>query len=54
MLKVIPTAVGLGSIPLIIHPIDHSVEYGMDRWVRPFLLSGRERLLKALTAQASK
>jgi len=32
------TAIGLGSIPFIIKPIDHSVDYGMDntfrRWFR--------------------
>ena len=27
-------AVGLGCIPLIIHPIDHSVDFLMDRSVR--------------------
>lgn len=30
----LPTAVGLGSIPWIIHPIDHSVDWAMDRTVR--------------------
>ena len=27
--------VGLGCIPLIIHPIDHAVEVGMDNTLRP-------------------
>eukprot|EP00128_Syssomonas_multiformis_P015213 Colp12_sorted_trinity150504_noHs@13397 len=29
------TFVGLGMIPLIIHPIDHLVDYGMDGYYRP-------------------
>eukprot|EP00658_Telonema_sp_P-2_P035730 TRINITY_DN25943_c0_g1_i1.p1 TRINITY_DN25943_c0_g1~~TRINITY_DN25943_c0_g1_i1.p1 ORF type:complete len:221 (+),score=44.57 TRINITY_DN25943_c0_g1_i1:136-798(+) len=31
-----PTVVGLGMIPLIIHPIDYAVEVGMDNTIRPF------------------
>lgn len=30
----LPTATGLASIPLIIHPIDHSVDYFMDHTFR--------------------
>lgn len=32
-----PTAVGLGVIPLIVHPIDHAVTLGMDETVRKWL-----------------
>lgn len=32
--KWLPTAVGLGSIPLIIHPIDGSVDYLLDNTTR--------------------
>lgn len=31
----VPTDAGLGSIPLIIHPIDHSVDYLLNRLIRP-------------------
>lgn len=31
----VPVAVGLGMIPLIIHPIDEGVNYLMNRFVRP-------------------
>jgi fission process protein 1 len=30
----LPTLIGLGAIPLIIHPIDHGVHYVMDNSVR--------------------
>ena len=30
----IPTLVGLASIPFIIHPIDHFVDYLMDNSIR--------------------
>jgi fission process protein 1 len=33
--KFVPTVVGLLSIPLIIHPIDHGTDYVMNRFVRP-------------------
>jgi fission process protein 1 len=29
-----PTAVGLATVPFIIHPIDTAVDWGMDRSVR--------------------
>ena len=32
-----PTALGLLAIPLIIHPIDHFVDWAMDSTVRPFI-----------------
>ena len=32
-----PTALGLFAIPLIIHPIDHFVDWAMDNTVRPFI-----------------
>ena len=32
--KWIPTTLGLGSIPIIIHPIDHGVDYLMDNTLR--------------------
>ena len=32
-----PTLLGLGIIPLIVHPIDHSVHVAMDATVRPLL-----------------
>lgn len=31
----VPTAVGLCTIPLIIHPIDELVDLGMNSWIRP-------------------
>jgi fission process protein 1 len=31
----LPTAVGLGCIPLVIHPIDHFVHWAMDNTCRP-------------------
>ena len=31
-----PTLVGLAAIPFIIHPIDHSVDYVMDRTYRAY------------------
>ena len=34
MVKMIPTFMGLASIPLIIHPIDHSIDYLMDNSFR--------------------
>ena len=40
MLKVAPTAVGLVSIPLIIHPIDTGVDVLMERIVRKIWLDG--------------
>lgn len=33
--KVLTTGIGLLSIPLIIHPIDHAVHVAMDKTVRP-------------------
>mmetsp|Transcript_49720 Transcript_49720/g.108030 ORF Transcript_49720/g.108030 Transcript_49720/m.108030 type:complete len:168 (-) Transcript_49720:20-523(-) len=35
----LPTVVGLGSIPLIIHPIDELVHFVMDRTTRPWAKS---------------
>lgn len=35
--KVLTTAIGLASIPLIIHPIDHMCHFVMDKSVRPLL-----------------
>jgi fission process protein 1 len=35
--KVLTTAIGLCSIPLIIHPIDHACHVVMDKTVRPYL-----------------
>lgn len=32
-----PTAVGLGIIPFIVHPIDEAVTWGMDETVRKWL-----------------
>ena len=37
VVRAVPTAVGLGLIPFIVAPIDHAVEAGMDRFVRPAL-----------------
>lgn len=37
MQKSIPTAIGLISIPFIIHPIDNFVSFAMDNSFRPFL-----------------
>ena len=33
--RVAPVFFGLALIPAIVHPIDHGVDYTMDRWVRP-------------------
>mmetsp|Transcript_7472 Transcript_7472/g.18682 ORF Transcript_7472/g.18682 Transcript_7472/m.18682 type:complete len:173 (+) Transcript_7472:55-573(+) len=35
--SIVPTAVGLASIPLIIYPIDHLVHWGMDKTTRPVM-----------------
>ena len=35
--KPLVTAVGLASIPLIIHPIDQMVDTGLDATYRPFM-----------------
>lgn len=35
--KWVPTVTGLGCIPLIVHPIDHAVDAGMDALVRPYM-----------------
>jgi fission process protein 1 len=35
--KVLTTAIGLSSIPFIIHPIDHACHVVMDKTVRPAL-----------------
>ena len=35
--KVAPTVVGLGCIPMIIHPIDYAVEVGMHYTLRPLI-----------------
>jgi fission process protein 1 len=32
-----PTAIGLGSVPLIIQPIDHAVDYLMDSTIRNWM-----------------
>jgi mitochondrial fission process protein 1 len=32
-----PTAIGLATIPLIIHPIDHAVDYFMDNTLRKIM-----------------
>ena len=34
--KWITTAIGLASIPIIIKPIDHGVDYAMDNTIRKF------------------
>jgi fission process protein 1 len=34
-LRLVPTVIGLGSIPLIVEPIDEAVHYAMDATVRP-------------------
>jgi fission process protein 1 len=33
----LPTAIGLFSIPIIIHPIDNAVDYLLDNTTRPYL-----------------
>jgi fission process protein 1 len=35
--KILTTAIGLGSIPIIIHPIDHFCHQVMDKTLRPVL-----------------
>lgn len=35
-----PTAVGLGIIPFIVHPIDAAVTWAMDESVRKWLATG--------------
>lgn len=32
----LPTIIGLGAIPFIVHPIDHSVDYVLDNTVRSY------------------
>lgn len=32
----LPTAAGLGSIPIIIHPIDNAVDYALDNTTRSY------------------
>jgi len=41
--KWLPTSVGLGSIPLIIHPIDNAVDYAMDNSIRMVLFDQEEK-----------
>lgn len=36
--KWVPTAIGLGIIPFIVHPIDEAVTWAMDESVRKWLL----------------
>lgn len=36
ILKSVPSILGLGLIPFIIHPIDHGTDYVMDKFIRPF------------------
>ena len=38
--KWIPTTLGLGSIPIIIHPIDHGVDYLLDNTLRKVISTG--------------
>ena len=45
--KIATTAIGLASIPVIIHPIDHFCHQVMDKTVRPVL--GLEPHLKKIT-----
>jgi len=33
--KFLPTIIGLGSIPFIIHPLDHITDFVMDKTIRP-------------------
>lgn len=35
--KILTTLIGLGSIPMIIHPIDHACHAVMDKTIRPVL-----------------
>lgn len=35
--KILTTLIGLGSIPFIIHPIDHGCHVIMDKTIRPYL-----------------
>jgi len=32
-----PTILGLGSIPLIIHPVDNFVHWALDNTIRPWM-----------------
>ena len=54
----IPTAVGLGSIPLIIHPIDQAVDYVMDSTFRTIdwnsVVTGDVNLVRTLTERTAK
>jgi fission process protein 1 len=36
VLRYTPTCIGLGAIPFIIHPIDQSVDYLFDNYIRKF------------------
>lgn len=33
----LPTAVGLASVPFIVHPIDHAVDFAMDNTIREWV-----------------
>ena len=39
----VPTVGGLAAIPIIIHPIDHGVDYVMDRTVRTMYSASRPK-----------
>ncbi|CAG0915673.1 unnamed protein product [Notodromas monacha] len=42
-----PTVIGLGAIPFIVKPIDHSVDWVLDRTVRPKLSGIRNDSVKS-------
>jgi mitochondrial fission process protein 1 len=40
----VPTIVGLGVIPFIVHPIDSLVHYAMDKSIRPLAAKLLEKI----------
>ncbi len=42
--KWLPTGVGIGSIPLIIHPIDSLVDYAMDNSTRKWMFPEKKKV----------
>jgi len=41
--KWLPTGVGIASIPVIIHPIDHFVDFALDNSIRPYMFPDKEK-----------
>eukprot|EP00735_Rhodelphis_limneticus_P003957 TRINITY_DN15500_c0_g1::TRINITY_DN15500_c0_g1_i1::g.30575::m.30575 TRINITY_DN15500_c0_g1::TRINITY_DN15500_c0_g1_i1::g.30575 ORF type:complete len:210 (+),score=-1.60,sp/Q8T3C8/MTFP1_CAEEL/46.84/1e-34,MTP18/PF10558.4/1.2e-34 TRINITY_DN15500_c0_g1_i1:84-632(+) len=50
----IPTLVGLGAIPFIVHPIDEAVEASMHHYVRPYIRPALHAIHRSLPTAPSK